>query len=77
MSPATVAVIQFPGVNCEAESLRALARVGLEAELFRWTRPASELRGFQAYVLPGGFSFRTGDCPTINVDSYGNVRFWL
>jgi phosphoribosylformylglycinamidine synthase len=53
-----VAVVRFPGVNCEAESARALARVGLEPELFTWTRPASELRDFQAYVLPGGFSYQ-------------------
>ena len=53
-----VAVIQFPGVNCEAESARALRRVGLEAEIFRWTRGAQELRDFDAYVLPGGFSYQ-------------------
>ncbi|MGH7731589.1 MAG: phosphoribosylformylglycinamidine synthase subunit PurQ, partial [Candidatus Eiseniibacteriota bacterium] len=58
MSPVRVAVIRFPGVNCEAESARALARVGLEPELFLWTRPASELRDFGAYVLPGGFSYQ-------------------
>jgi phosphoribosylformylglycinamidine synthase len=50
--------MQFPGVNCEAESLRALERVGLGAEVFRWTRPASGLIGFQAYLLPGGFSYQ-------------------
>lgn len=53
-----VAVIQFPGVNCEAESARALRRAGLEAEIFRWTRGARELREFDAYVLPGGFSYQ-------------------
>jgi phosphoribosylformylglycinamidine synthase len=58
MSPARVAVIRLPGVNCEAESARALARVGLEPELFMWTRAASELRDFQAYLLPGGFSYQ-------------------
>ncbi len=58
MSAPRVAVIQFPGVNCEVESARALARVGLTPEVFRWTRPASELRGFQAYLLPGGFSYQ-------------------
>ncbi|HYM80098.1 MAG TPA: phosphoribosylformylglycinamidine synthase I [Candidatus Limnocylindria bacterium] len=58
MSLAQVAVIQFPGVNCEAESVRALKRVGLEAVVFRWTRRASELRDFQAYLLPGGFSYQ-------------------
>jgi phosphoribosylformylglycinamidine synthase len=58
MTAPRVAVLQFPGVNCEAESARALSRVGLESEIFRWTRPAGELRDFQAYVLPGGFSYQ-------------------
>ncbi|HEY6866155.1 MAG TPA: phosphoribosylformylglycinamidine synthase I [Candidatus Eisenbacteria bacterium] len=53
-----VAVVQFPGVNCEAETVRALERVGLAAEIFRWTRPAAELGRFQAFVLPGGFSYQ-------------------
>ena len=53
-----VAVVRFPGVNCESESARALSRVGLEPEIFMWTRPASELRDFQAYLLPGGFSYQ-------------------
>ncbi|HEX5633203.1 MAG TPA: phosphoribosylformylglycinamidine synthase subunit PurQ, partial [Gemmatimonadales bacterium] len=53
-----VAVVQLPGVNCESETLRALARVGLPAETFRWTRPADELRAYDAYVLPGGFSYQ-------------------
>jgi phosphoribosylformylglycinamidine synthase len=55
---ARVAVLQFPGVNCESETALALERVGLEPEVFRWTRPATELAGFQAYVLPGGFSYQ-------------------
>jgi phosphoribosylformylglycinamidine synthase len=53
-----VAVVQFPGVNCEAESVLALERVGLAAEVFRWTRPASELRDFQGYLVPGGWSYQ-------------------
>jgi phosphoribosylformylglycinamidine synthase len=55
---ARVAVVQFPGVNCEAETLRAIARAGLEGEVFRWTRPARELSAFDAFVLPGGFSYQ-------------------
>ena len=55
---ARVAVVRFPGVNCEAESARALSRVGLEPEIFTWTRSPSELRDFQAYLLPGGFSYQ-------------------
>lgn len=58
MRPARVAVLQFPGVNCEAETIRALALAGLEGEVFRWTRPARELAAFDAFVLPGGFSYQ-------------------
>lgn len=58
MSVARVAVVQFPGVNCEAETARALERAGLEAEVFRWTRAARELAAYDAYVLPGGFSWQ-------------------
>lgn len=58
MSDARVAVVQFPGVNCEAETVRALSRAGLGAEVFRWTRDPGELRRFDAYVLPGGFSYQ-------------------
>lgn len=58
MKAPRVAVMRFPGVNCESETARALARVGLAPELFLWTRPASQLRDFAAYVLPGGFSYQ-------------------
>ncbi len=58
MSAPRVAVVQFPGVNCEAETVRALGRAGLDGEVFRWTRPAAQLRDFRAYVLPGGFSWQ-------------------
>jgi len=53
-----VAVIAFPGLNCETESARALERAGLEPEIVRWTRPASVLARFDAYVIPGGFSYQ-------------------
>lgn len=55
---ARVAVVQLPGVNCESETARALERAGLAAAVFRWTRPPRELGMFEAYVLPGGFSYQ-------------------
>lgn len=58
MSAPRVAVVRFPGVNCEAESVRALERVGLAAEVFGWTRAPAGLRDFQAFLLPGGFSYQ-------------------
>ena len=58
MTGGRVAVVQFPGVNCEAETARALTRAGLAWEIFRWTRSARELAAFDAFVLPGGFSWQ-------------------
>jgi phosphoribosylformylglycinamidine synthase subunit PurQ / glutaminase len=53
-----VAVLRFPGSNCEDESLRAVERVGLEGRIVRWNEPAAVLADFAAYVLPGGFSYQ-------------------
>ena len=58
MSAPRVAVVQLPGVNCESESMRALERVGLAAEVFRWTRAPADLRSFDAFLLPGGWSYQ-------------------
>ena len=54
---ARVAVVVFPGTNSEDETLRALRAVGLTAELVHWSLGAAALREFDAYVLPGGFSY--------------------
>jgi phosphoribosylformylglycinamidine synthase len=55
---ARVAVVQLPGVNCEAETVQALECAGLHADVFRWTQPPRELAAYDAYVLPGGFSYQ-------------------
>lgn len=52
----TIAVIQFPGTNCELETIRALERNGLRAELFRWNEKRN-LQRFDGVVLAGGFSY--------------------
>jgi phosphoribosylformylglycinamidine synthase len=51
-----VAVILFPGTNCENETKRALESAGMEADIVRWNRPQG-LEKYQGYVLPGGFSY--------------------
>jgi len=53
-----VAIIQFPGSNCEYETLRSVEYYGLEAEIVRWNCPPEELSAFSAYILPGGFSYQ-------------------
>lgn len=52
-----ICVIQFPGVNCEYETARALLRAGLDATIVRWNEPASGLGVYDGFVLPGGFSY--------------------
>ena len=57
-----VAIIVFPGSNCEQDVHHALGLVGVRAE-YVWHH-ATDLGGFDAVVLPGGFSYgdylRTG-----------------
>jgi phosphoribosylformylglycinamidine synthase len=50
-----VAVVRFPGSNSDFDALRSAERAGLNA-FFVWHRD-SELRGADAVVLPGGFSY--------------------
>ena len=47
---ARIAVLQLPGVNCETETVWALERCGLVAEVFGATRAAGALRDFDGYV---------------------------
>lgn len=52
-----IAVIQFPGSNCERETMLAVKRVGMEPVEFLWNQPKEQLRDFQGYILVGGFSY--------------------
>ena len=54
----TVAIIQFPGVNCEDETALAVRSAGLAAELFRWNEDPALLDEAIAVILPGGFSYQ-------------------
>jgi len=53
-----VAVIQFPGVNCEFETARALARAAIDPAVVRWNAPLEALQRFDGFILPGGFSYQ-------------------
>jgi phosphoribosylformylglycinamidine synthase len=50
-----VAVVRFPGSNCEEDTLRAVQRAGADA-FYVWHRD-SDLGGAEAVILPGGFSY--------------------
>ena len=50
-----VAVIRFPGSNCDQDAFHALNDMGLKAE-YVW-HDAGSLDGFDAVFVPGGFSY--------------------
>ncbi|MFQ5704254.1 MAG: phosphoribosylformylglycinamidine synthase subunit PurQ [Gemmatimonadales bacterium] len=50
-----VAVVRFPGSNCDSETLRAASRAGAEA-YYVWHRER-DLAGADAVIIPGGFSY--------------------
>ena len=51
-----VAVILFPGCNCEEETKRACEKAGLGADIVRWN-DISALKKYDGYILPGGWSY--------------------
>ncbi len=53
-----IAVMQFPGTNCEYETLVAVKASHMDGEIFRWNRSAGELSDFDGYVVPGGFAYQ-------------------
>lgn len=50
-----IAVVTFPGSNCDRDTLKALDLLGVDAEVvdYRETR----LGGVQGVIIPGGFSY--------------------
>ena len=54
----SVAIIQFPGSNCEYETLEAVEAANLSAEIISWNTSEEKLSTYKAYILPGGFSFQ-------------------
>ncbi|TAK73051.1 MAG: phosphoribosylformylglycinamidine synthase I [Gammaproteobacteria bacterium] len=52
-----IAIIQFPGSNCERETMLAVRRAGMEPVEFLWNEPKDKLREMDGYVIVGGFSY--------------------
>lgn len=50
-----VAVVRFPGSNCDADTLRAALQAGADA-YYVWHRDA-DLKQADAVILPGGFAY--------------------
>jgi len=52
-----VAVITFPGSNCDEDCVWALSKVcGFEVDRF-WHKDIPDFSSYQLVVLPGGFSY--------------------
>lgn len=52
-----IAIIQFPGTNCEYEARRMANKAGLNGLFFRWNQDYEELKNFDGFIIPGGFSY--------------------
>lgn len=52
-----IAVISFPGNNCEVESMRAIRQAGMAPLFFRWNADRAMLDGVDGYFIPGGFAY--------------------
>ncbi len=52
-----IAIIQFPGSNCERETMLAVRRAGMEPIEFLWNEPKEKLRDMDGYIIVGGFSY--------------------
>lgn len=53
-----VALVQFPGSNCEWETRRAAEAAGIDCEVFRWNIDPEALAEYDGYIVGGGFSYQ-------------------
>lgn len=52
-----IGIIQFPGSNCERETMLAVKRAGMEPVEFLWNESHEKLRALDGYIIVGGFSY--------------------
>lgn len=52
-----IAILVFPGSNCEGESAAAIRRAGMEPVECLWNQPTGSLRDYDGFFLVGGFSY--------------------
>ena len=51
-----IAVLYFPGNNCEEETRDRCIDVGMDAKIIRWNSKEN-LNSFDGYIIQGGFSY--------------------
>lgn len=52
-----IAIVQFPGSNCERETMLAVQRAGMQPVEFLWNEPAEKLAIMAGFIIVGGFSY--------------------
>ncbi len=52
-----IAIVQFPGSNCERETELAIKRAGMQPYEFLWNESPEKLSAADGYVIVGGFSY--------------------
>ncbi len=52
-----IAIVQFPGSNCERETILAVKRAGMTPVEFLWNEPKEKLINCDGYIIVGGFSY--------------------
>lgn len=52
-----IGIVQFPGSNCERETILAVKRAGMEPVEFLWNESHEKLRELDGYIIVGGFSY--------------------
>ncbi|MFH0770624.1 MAG: phosphoribosylformylglycinamidine synthase subunit PurQ [Candidatus Peregrinibacteria bacterium] len=57
MEAPLIAVVSFPGNNCEVESRRAIKAAGMRVLSFKWNDPHECLKDVDGYFLVGGFAY--------------------
>ena len=51
-----VAVIYFPGNNCEEESLKAVLASGMKGKIVRWNQ-RKNIDSYDGFIIPGGWGY--------------------
>jgi len=56
MRKPNIAVIYFPGNNCEEETLRAVLATGMNGRIVRWNERKS-VHNYDGFIIPGGWAY--------------------
>ena len=51
-----IAVVYFPGNNCEAEALDAVLAAGMDGKIVRWNQRKG-IDKYDGYIIPGGWGY--------------------